>query len=343
MRIFLSFTEDGQQVFFEERGKCSGLMRGVPVYTHHASLMTKYTTDPTVCVEVHRLPIDTILSGPSLARMTYSAGDNAIRAHLGYLDEEDAPKHAELALMLAFKEGQLNTFSFLIGGEGSSQVVPLTKLEGLCKNVDCKESVTVAVDLAAILFEPGRKATPWKKIEIMFKDSLSGSIDFSNELVYARWRILESKPKEGDRQPLLALHLEVLPLRKKLEDVSAELKEKHNSNSNIAISLVSIPLKWRKPEERKILFTTPCLVRLDTKSVVTDGNVRLSMASVRDVLRRGRSSEGSEEHKATITAPQVVNAWERSARQLHMTEVDSYEVIEKGNYGFYLSYLAVFT
>jgi len=78
-----------------------------------------------------------------------------------------------------------------------------------------------------------------------------------------------------------------------LEKKSAEMKEKHCSASNVAISLVSIPLNWRKPDGRKKIFMTPFLVVMDGKSGVSDGNVRLSMASVRDVLRRGRPSEGT--------------------------------------------------
>ena len=134
-----------------------------------------------------------------------------------FLEEEEASVPAEVALVLGFKEGQLNTESFILGGKASSQVVPLEKLEGVCKNVDCRESVTVAVDLSATLFDPGRKATSWKKLEIMFKDSLSGSVDFSKEFVHARWRLLELKPKEGERRPSLALHLEALPLSGMLE------------------------------------------------------------------------------------------------------------------------------
>ena len=157
--------------------------------------------------------------------------------------------------------------------------------------------------------------------------------------MYARWRLLELKPKEGERQPSLPLHLEALPLNGTLEMKSAEMKEKHCSASNIAISLVSIPLNWRKPDGRKKLFTTPRLVVMDAKSGVSDGNVRLSMASVRDVLRRGRPSEGVEEHQATVVSPQLVNAWERSPRMLHMAEGDTCEVLEKGKYDLYLPYL----
>ena len=336
MRVFLSFTEEGQQVFYTADGKCSGLPKGAPVYTHHASLSTKYSMDPAVCVEAHRLTPGTLLSAPAISKMMYSPGDEAIRAQLGYLDEEDAPTEAELALVLAYKNGAIKSYSFLVGGKSSSQVVPLSNLEGCCKDLEVRESVTVAVDMTAIQFGPEKKATPWKKLDIMFKDSLSGSVDFSDKFVYARWRVLESKPKEGEKQPVLSLHLEALPLVEKL-DTSKELRERYNSSNNIAISLASIPLKLRKPDARKHLFTTPCVVKLD-ECGVTDGSIRLGMASVRDVLRRGRPSVGHQECVATVSNPQLVSAWERSPRELHMAEVDTFEVVSKGNYhSHYLS------
>ena len=110
--------------------------------------------------------------------------------------------------------------------------------------------------------------------------------------------MLESKPREGDKHPTLSLHLEALPLEDKLEN-GKELREKYNSSANIAISLISIPLTWRKPNVKKHLFTTPCIVLLDD-GVVTDGSIRLGMASVRDVLRRGRPSVGPQEHVETV-------------------------------------------
>lgn len=332
MRIFLSFTEEGQQVFCAAEGKYSGLPKDTPVYTHHASLTTKYSTDPAVCVEAHKLPPETLLSGPAISKMMFSPGDGAIRAHLGYLDEEEAPAAAELALVLAFKNGAIKSYSFLLGGKSSSQVVPLTNLEECCEDLDVNTTVTVAVDIASIQFGSERKATAWKKMDIMFKDSLSGSVDLSDKFIYTRWRVLESKPKEGEKRPTLCLHLEALPLREKL-DSSKELREKYGSSANIAISLAAIPLKWRKPDSRKHLFTTPCLVVLD-EGGVTDGSLRLGMASVRDVLRRGRPSTGPQEHKATVLNPQIVSAWERSPRELYMAEVETFEIFGKGNYHF---------
>ena len=207
MRVFLSFTEEGQQVFSTAEGRCSGLLKGAPVFTHHASLSTKFSSDPTVCVEVHRLSVGSVLSAPSISRMMHSLGDNAIRAQLGFLEEADAPEPAELALSLVYQKGRIKSYSFLLGGKSSSQVVPLKNLEGCCKDIDTNSFMTIAVDLAAIEFGAERKATPWKNLCIMFKDSLSGPVDFSDKFIYARWRVLESKPREGDKHPTLSLHL----------------------------------------------------------------------------------------------------------------------------------------
>ena len=121
----------------------------------------------------------------------------------------------------------------------------------------------------------------------MFKDSLSNSGQFAKENVYARWRILEARCDEAEAGHKLKLNLEVLPLDGKLESKKAELLAKYNSSSNLAISLLEIPLKWRSPDVKKRLFTSPCLVLSDTQdSVVTDSMVRLGMATVRDLLGR---------------------------------------------------------
>ena len=71
MSFFLSFTEEGNQVFSLENGRCSGLLSGAQVHTHHAALVSKYTNDPAVCIRVTRLPELTVLSAPAISRMTY--------------------------------------------------------------------------------------------------------------------------------------------------------------------------------------------------------------------------------------------------------------------------------
>ena len=332
MSCFLSFTEEGRQVFSVEKGICSGLLKGAQVHTHHAALRSKYTVDPTVCVKVSKLPVETVLSAPAISKITYGQGDNLIRAQLGFLEESEAPSTPEVAMTIVFKEGMIKSYSFLLGGKLWSQVVPLANMEGCCDNIDTGKDVTVAVDLTGISFGPSRKATPWKRFDQLFKDSLTGNVDFSNEHIYARWRILEEQPKEGETMPGLHLHLEVLPMEKELKSMPAELLEKFHSSSNVAISLVSIPLSWHKPNEQKHLFTTPCIVLADSISGATDGSIRMSMATIRDVLRRGRSSTGTKEGKETIVNPQVLSSWGRSPRELFMSELDSSEVVEKGKY-----------
>ena len=145
---------------------------------------------------------------------------------------------------------------------------------------------------------------------------------------------MESQPEDGDTVPALVLHLEALPLDGPLKNKAAELLEKYNSSSNMAISLVAVPLGWREPNERKRLFTTPCIVLEDGKSIATDGNIRMSMATIRDVLRRGRISTGSKENKETLSSPLVLSSWGRSQREVFMPEVEASKVVDKGNYLF---------
>ena len=131
-------------------------------------------------------------------------------------------------------------------------------------------------------------------------------------------------------------------MEKELKSMSAELLEKFQSSSNLAISLVSIPLNWHKPNEQKHLFTTPCIVLADSISGATDGNIRMSMATIRDVLRRGRCSMGAKEGKETTVNPQVLSSWGRSPRELFMSELDSSEVVEKGKYSLKISCILCF-
>ena len=283
-------------------------------------------------VEVSRLPAETILSDPALARMTFKEGSNAIRAKLGYLDGEDAPENPEVAMIIAFKEGKINAHSYIIGGRAMSLKIPLEKLKGCCTDIDTNQSITLGVDFASIQFDQGRKVTEWKRMEVMFKDCMSGSVDFSKVFIYARWRILEASPVGDSAQGVTALHLEVLPLNEDIAKQKAEMYQKYKSSSNIAISLVSVPLCWRKPDERRKLFTTPCLVVIDSNSVLSDGIVRFSMATVRDFLRGGRSSESLEEHKATVTSPQVLGPWGRSPREVYMPESETFITFGKGKY-----------
>ena len=58
------------------------------MFTHHRAFGLKYTIDEAAVVEVNRIPMETILFGPVLAKMSYPEGDNVIRAELGWLDVE---------------------------------------------------------------------------------------------------------------------------------------------------------------------------------------------------------------------------------------------------------------
>ena len=163
----------------------------------------------------------------------------------------------------------------------------------------------------------------------MFKDCMSSPVNFSKYYVYARWRILE-KELSGESNGNLSLVFEILPLEKSLERYDAEIVNKYLSSSNVAISLLSIPLGWRKPNFKNRLFTTPCIVIGDGHTRASDGNIRMSMASIRDLLRRGRSSEGKAEHLETVSSPVVLLPWGRVERKLFMQEEVDCEIVDTG-------------
>ena len=330
IRFFLSLTAEGKQTFLTQEGEASGLLQNAPVYTHHASLSSGYTMDPGEVVIVNRLPASSMLSDPAILKMIFPDGNEAIRAQLGYLDMEVAPEEPELAMVMGFFKGQIKRHGFLVGGKSVSLKISLSSLEGLCNDIDATSEITLGVDFTSIQFPLGRKATQWRKIEEMFKDASFGEVDFSKAFVYARWRVLELKTNGKDK---LMLSLEVLPLDKALDNHDAEMITLYNSSSNKAIALYSWELKWRSPNERLRLFTTPCLIMMDGKEgVVTDSMIRLSMATVRDSLRSGFLCVGAKEGKAAIDNPQIFAVWGRSRRALFMQEVEALEVIRKGKY-----------
>ena len=334
LKFILSLTAEGKQTFLTQEGEASGLLQNAPVYTHHASLSSGYTMDPCEVVIVNRLPANSMLSDPAIVRMIFPAGDEAIRAQLGYLDMEVAPEEPELAMVVGFCKGKIKRHGFLVGGKSVSLKISLSSLEGLCNDIDTASEITLGVDFTSIQFPLGRKATQWRKIEELFKDSSFGTVDFSKTFVYARWRVLELKINGKDK---LMLSLEVLPLVKALDNHDAELIMLYNSSSNKAIALYSRELKWSSPNEKLRLFTTPCLIMMDGKEgVVTDSMIRLSMATVRDSLRSGYLCTGANERKAAIDNPEVVAVWGRSRRALYMREVEALEVHRKGKYEFTL-------
>ena len=165
--------------------------------------------------------------------------------------------------------------------------VPLGKLEGFYEDMDTDQSMTLGLDFTSVQFSPGRKTTDWKRVEVMFKDCMTNANLFSKYFIYARWRILEAPPAGDGSLGPVSLHLEVLPLKEDMDGQKAEIYQKYKSSSNIAISLISLPLTWRKRDVKRKLFTTPYLIMTDSKSAITDGIVRFSMATVRDLLRGG--------------------------------------------------------
>ena len=178
MKFFLSFTVEGKQVFLTKDGKASGLLKGGQVITHNSALMSGFTSDPNAVVEVTRLPLETLLSDGAIARMIQQDGDEAIRARLGWLDEQEAPAQPELAMVIVLKEGKIKSHSFLVGGKAQSFSVKLENLEGVCEGLDWSKSIQLAVDFTAVQFAPGSKVTEWRKVEDMFKDCMSSPVNF---------------------------------------------------------------------------------------------------------------------------------------------------------------------
>ena len=87
------------------------------------------------------------------------------------------------------------------------------------------------------------------------------------------------------------------------------------------------------------MFTMPCIVLMEPNDgSVTDSMIRLSMATVRDLLRAGVSSNGAKENKETVFDPEIVPIWGRSDRSLFMAECATFEVISKGKIVYSLWY-----
>ena len=122
--------------------------------------------------------MSSVLSNPAIARMIFPEGEEAIRAQLGYLDMEVAPVDPEVAIVIGFYKGNIKRHGFLVGGKSKSVKVPLSNLEGLCNGIDTSAEWTLGIDFTSIQFPLGRKATQWRKIEEMFKDTAFGPVDF---------------------------------------------------------------------------------------------------------------------------------------------------------------------
>ena len=131
--------------------------------------------------------------------------------------------------MLTFQDGGLKGHSLLLGGKSRDIVINIKRSGDMTDNVCFGDNAKVSVVFESIIFPPGTKATPWKKIEEMFKNSLTGGKprpDWGKANVYARWRILELAPEEGGA-PRLTLCLEGLPLSTPLEQQKPEVMGKH--------------------------------------------------------------------------------------------------------------------
>ena len=198
---------------------------------HHSALSSGYTMKATDIVRVNRLPVGAMLSDPTISKMIFADGDEAIRAQLGYLDSEVAPVDPELAVVIEFGKGKIKKHSFLVGGKPRDVMVPLANLEGLCIGIDTSSHIALGLDFTAIQFAQGKKATEWRKLDEMFKDAAFCKEDFSKTNLYTRWRVLESAG-EGEEREKLKLVLEALPLEKALDDCDAEMIVRYKSSSN---------------------------------------------------------------------------------------------------------------
>ena len=338
MAFFLSLTADGKQVFSKAEGKCSGLLDGATVITHHSTVASKFTTDPSSVVVVHQLPVTSVLSRSALDKMKVDdMNSDLIRAEFGWLDEDEAPDCAEVALIIGFKGGQLRIHNFIVGGKSKQISVPLEILGDLVGEEVSKKKIKFRLDLTSMTFAPRAKATQWSRIEEIFKDSLTSDVNFAQENLYVRWRILEVTALDlsDGIDPGLFLVLEALPLSCRLELVKPELAHKYKSSSNVAIALYTIPLNWKDENSRKDLFTTPIVVMMDkADDGPTDSMIRLSMATVRDHLRQGGFSSDKDGNRKTVDAPEILGVWERCRRSLFMPTSPNFvlEVAEKGKY-----------
>ena len=235
--------------------------------------------------------------------------------------------------MLTFQDGGLKGHSLLLGGKSRDIVIDIKRLGDMTDNVSFGDNAKVSVVFESIIFPPGTKATPWKKIEEMFKNSLTGGKprpDWGKANVYARWRILELAPEEGGA-PRLTLCLECLPLSTPLEQQKPEVMGKMQSSSSIAAPLAMLPCKWRSVNTKKSLYTTPSLVvkNMSTELFPTDGTIRMACATVRDTLRAGKLSTEKSEDQATVQAPDVARVWACCPRKLHMPVLSTFSMIEK--------------
>jgi hypothetical protein len=260
---------------------------------------------------------------------------------LGWLDESEVPEVPELAMIIVYRAGNIKEHRFIVGGKSSEHQLDLKNLYDLCPGLTPVDSTkplegSVKINFTTLVFQPGRKTTPWVPIQAMFKGSLAWSNctppDWSKIFLYTRYRLLESPAKPGSSGPYLSLNIEGLPLQSALELCKPELLKKYESSSTVSINLTSVPLLFMKAVTTKAVFTTPFLVLQDAAvtPALTDGIVRLSMDTIRDTLRSGREAIDQQEAVATVHAPVFSKTWERCSRRLHMPTGTSVSFTETG-------------
>ena len=238
-------------------------------------------------------------------------------------------------MVIVFKSGLLKSHRFLLGCKTKEISISANVLQGLGKEfADVDKPITISMSCSGLAMPPGRKATPWKRLEEMFKDSMAkgNMLDWSKVNLYARWRILEHPPKNSEDSPTICLSLEGLPLESRLELQTPEMLAKYESSSNSAIALVTMPLQWQEMNSKKKLFTTPFLVMGDSSldSPPTDGMVRMAMSTIRDTLRAGKLTASPEEGVASVQSPEKARIWKWSPRAVYMPVSTSFTVMEKG-------------
>ena len=260
------------------------------------------------------------------------------------MDEEEAPEEPKVAMVMVFKRGLLKSHRFLLGGRTKEITIPASIVQGLGKDfATVDKSIIISMNCTGLALPPGRKATSWKRMEEMFKDSMApnDNLDWAKMNLYTRWRILELPPQNSEDPPTLSLNLEGLPLESPLEQQTPEMLAKYQSSSNSAIALASMPLQWQGENIKKGLFTTPSLVLVDNAldCLPTDGTVRLAMATIRDTLRAGKLTSTQVEGMASVQSPEVGRIWKWSPRALYMPVSTSFTVLEKGRFLVPLNYV----
>jgi hypothetical protein len=97
---------------------------------------------------------------------------------LGWLDESEVPEVPELAMIIVYRAGNIKEHRFIVGGKSSEHQLDLKNLYDLCPGLTPVDSTkplegSVKINFTTLVFQPGRKTTPWVPIQAMFKGSLA--------------------------------------------------------------------------------------------------------------------------------------------------------------------------